>query len=212
MKKTLFTIVIAAALFIGYSGWSRMQAEEMAETAKDMKNVKTAVFSGGCFWCTESDFEKADGVIKAVSGYTGGNVANPGYEQVSAGGTGHVESVKVYYDPAKTSYRNLLDLFWRHVNPTDARGQFVDRGSQYRSVIWYAGEQQKKEAEASKKELEASRVFDKPIVTEILPLGPFYPAEEYHQDYYKKNPSATNFTGGIRGETSSWLRSGETGQ
>ena len=149
---------------------------------------KTAVFAGGCFWCTESDFEHVDGVVEAISGFTGGHVPNPTYKQVSSGGTGHVESVKVIYDPKKISYADLLEVFWRKVNPTDAGGQFVDRGSQYRSVIFYANEHQHQLAEASKKELAASGVFDKPIVTEILPLGPFYPAEEYHQNYYKKNP------------------------
>ncbi len=150
--------------------------------------TKSAVFAGGCFWCTESDFEKVPGVIDAISGYTGGNVANPSYEQVSAGGTGHVEAVKVIYDPTKVDYAALLDYFWHHVNPTDAGGQFVDRGSQYRSVIFYANEEEHRLAEASKQKLAASGRFDKPIVTEILPLGPFYAAEAYHQDYYKKNP------------------------
>jgi peptide methionine sulfoxide reductase msrA/msrB len=149
---------------------------------------QTAVFAGGCFWCTESDFEHVDGVIEAVSGYTGGHVPDPTYKQVSKGGTGHVESVKVIYDPKKISYQDLLEVFWRKVNPTDAGGQFVDRGYQYRSVIFYADEQQHQLAEASKKELAASGIFDKPIVTDILPLGPFYPAEDYHQNYYKRNP------------------------
>jgi peptide methionine sulfoxide reductase msrA/msrB len=155
-----------------------------AETQK----TQTAVFAGGCFWCTESDFEKVDGVIEVISGYTGGRTANPTYEQVSAGGTGHVEAVKVVYDPGKLTYAQLLQVFWRHVDPTDAGGQFVDRGSQYRSVIFYANDQERKLAEASKQSLAASGRFSKPIATEILPLGEFYPAEEYHQDYYKKNP------------------------
>ncbi|MCX5882991.1 MAG: peptide-methionine (R)-S-oxide reductase MsrB [Deltaproteobacteria bacterium] len=150
--------------------------------------TQTAVFAGGCFWCTESDFEKVPGVLDAVSGYTGGIVANPGYEQVSAGGTGHVEAVQVIYDPAKVTYEQLLDAFWRHMDPTDAGGQFVDRGSQYRGVIFYADDEQLREAEASKAALAASGQFDRPIVTEIRPLGPFYKAEDYHQDYYKKNP------------------------
>jgi peptide methionine sulfoxide reductase msrA/msrB len=169
----------------------RVTAQDNApETSMMEKGIqtKTAVFAGGCFWCTESDFEKVPGVLDAVSGYTGGVVANPTYEQVSAGGTGHVEAVQVIYDPAKVTYEQLLDAFWRHMDPTDAGGQFVDRGSQYRSVIFYAEEDQRREAEASKAALAASGQFDRPIVTEILPLGPFYKAEDYHQDYYKKNP------------------------
>lgn len=150
--------------------------------------TKTAVFAGGCFWCTESDFEKIEGVVDVVSGYTGGHVKNPTYKQVSAGGTGHVEAVKVVYDPAKVGYKDLLDVHWRHIDPTDGGGQFVDRGSQYRSVIFYADKTEKKLAEMSKNRLEKSDQFSKPIVTDILPLGDFYPAEEYHQDYYKKNP------------------------
>ncbi|WP_394700309.1 peptide-methionine (R)-S-oxide reductase MsrB [uncultured Desulfosarcina sp.] len=149
---------------------------------------RSAVFAGGCFWCTESDFEKLDGVIAVVSGYTGGQVTDPSYKQVSAGGTGHVEAIKVTYDPDRISYEALLDYFWRHVDPTDAGGQFVDRGSQYRSVIFYANEAERNAAEASKKALAASGQFDRPIVTDILPLGTFYEAEDYHQDYYKKNP------------------------
>lgn len=180
----VFTFTI---IFLGYQ-----QVNSMDKTEKSMKNntekTVTAVFAGGCFWCTESDFEKVDGVIDAISGYTGGHVKNPSYYQVSAGGTGHLESVKVIYDPSKVSYEQLLDYFWRHVDPTDPGGQFVDRGSQYRSAIFYANETQKRLAEKSKRQLEASGKFNKPIVTEILPLGKFYPAEDYHQDYYKKNP------------------------
>jgi peptide methionine sulfoxide reductase msrA/msrB len=134
---------------------------------------------------TESDFEKVDGVIEAISGYTGGHVANPTYKQVSKGVTGHVEAVEVVYDPAKLTYEKLLEVFWRHVDPTDGDGQFVDRGSQYRSVIFYANEKEHRSAEASKKTLAASGRFDKPIATDILPLSTFYPAEDYHQDYYR---------------------------
>lgn len=150
--------------------------------------TRTAVFAGGCFWCTESDFEKADGVIEVISGYIGGYLENPTYEAVSSGGSGHVEAVKVVYDPAVITYEHLLALYWRHVNPTDPGGQFVDRGSQYRSVIFYGDENERIAAQASKKRLDESGHFSDPIVTEILPLDIFYPAEEYHQDYYKKNP------------------------
>ena len=164
--------------------------DEMKKDAmeKQPANTRTAYFAGGCFWCTESDFEKVDGVVSVISGYTGGTVVDPTYKQVSGGGTGHIESVKVIYDPAKISYEQLLDVFWRHVDPTDPGGQFVDRGSQYRSAIFYADEQQRLAAEASKRKLAETGPFTKPIVTEILPLGAFYPAEAYHQDYYRRNP------------------------
>jgi len=150
--------------------------------------TEIATFAGGCFWCTESDFEKVPGVVKVISGYTGGKKENPTYEQVSSGTTGHVESIQVYYDPAKVTYEELLNWFWRHIDPTDSGGQFVDRGSQYRSVIFYHNEEQKRLAEKSKEELGKSGKFDKPIVTEIIPFTKFYAAEDYHQDYYKKNP------------------------
>ncbi len=192
--KTLIVAmaVVAAVVFSSHIVRSTESKEDQA--VKERPHMtETAVFAGGCFWCTESDFEKVDGVIDAISGYTGGTVTNPSYEQVSAGKSGHVEAVKVIYDPDKVSYARLLEVFWRHVDPTDRGGQFVDRGSQYRSVIFYSGEKQRELAEASKKELEQSGRFAKPIVTEILPLGPFYEAEGYHQDYYKKNPIRYNF-------------------
>jgi peptide methionine sulfoxide reductase msrA/msrB len=150
--------------------------------------IEIATFAGGCFWCTESDFEKLPGVVKVISGYTGGQKENPTYPEVSAGKTGHVEAVQVYYDPSKVTYTGLLDFFWRHIDPTDPGGQFVDRGSQYRSVIFYHDEVQKNLAEKSKEDLGKSGKFDKPIVTEVIKFTKFYEAEEYHQDYYKKNP------------------------
>jgi peptide methionine sulfoxide reductase msrA/msrB len=148
-------------------------------------NLRTATFAGGCFWCTEADFEKVDGVVEVISGHTGGSRKAPTYKEVSAGGTGHAEAIQVIYDPEKVSYKVLLDFFWRHVDPTDPGGQFVDRGSQYRSAIFYHDEEQKHLAEASKKELAKSGAFDKPIVTEIVKFEKFYRAEAYHQDYYK---------------------------
>ena len=151
-------------------------------------NLRTATFAGGCFWCTESDFEKVDGVVKVISGYTDGHTENPTYEEVSSGGSGHTEAIQVHYDPDKVSYEKLLDVFWRHVDPTDAGGQFVDRGSQYRSGIYYHNEAQWQAAQHAKATLEASGRFDRPVVTEIKAFERFYPAEEYHQDYYKKNP------------------------
>ena len=193
MKTLIIAIIVAAALLFGNDMVRSMDNKRDKSVNEQPQNTGTAVFAGGCFWCTESDFEKVDGVINAISGYTGGKVADPSYEQVSAGGTGHVEAVKVIYDPGKVSYAQLLEVFWRHIDPTDTGGQFVDRGSQYRSVIFYSGEEQRRMAAASKKALEQSGRFAKPIATEILPLGSFYEAEEYHQDYYKKNPIRYSF-------------------
>jgi peptide methionine sulfoxide reductase msrA/msrB len=188
MKTLSIACVVIAIVSFGFL-YARGKEQKM-EKSKTAQPGKTAegVFAAGCFWCTEADFEKVDGVIEALSGYTGGRVANPTYQQVSAGGTGHLEAVKVIYDPSKITYVQLLQVFWRHVNPTDAGGQFVDRGPQYRSAIFYANDQERQLAEASKEALGAGRRFEKPIVTEILLLGAFYPAEDYHQDYYQKNP------------------------
>jgi len=156
-------------------------------------HLEKATFAGGCFWCMTPPFEKLDGVTAVISGYTGGHTVNPTYEDVTSETTGHMESVEITYDPSKVSYEKLLDVFWRQINPTDAGGSFVDRGPSYKSAIFYHNEEQKKLAEKSKKELERSGRFDKPIVTEILPAGPFYRAEEYHQDYWKKNPVRYKF-------------------
>uniref|UniRef100_UPI003564FB91 peptide-methionine (S)-S-oxide reductase MsrA n=1 Tax=Desulfosarcina sp. TaxID=2027861 RepID=UPI003564FB91 len=197
MKNTIVAVLVLIAVFFGYQQVRSMDNEMEKPMDKMVENARTAVFAGGCFWCTESDFEKIDGVIEAVSGYTGGRMENPTYKQVSAGGTGHIEAIKVVYDPAKISYSQLLDILWRHIDPTDAGGQFVDRGDQYRSAIFYATDEERKIAEASKKALSASGRFDRPIVTDILPLGSFYEAEDYHQDYYKKNSIRYN-----------WYRSG----
>ncbi len=154
------------------------KATSETDTGKSGKNLQTAVFAGGCFWCIEADFEKSPGVVKVVSGYTGGQGENPTYEDYAR--KGHVEAVQVFFDQTKTSYKEMLDIFWRNIDPTDPGGQFVDRGLQYRSVIFYQNEEQKR--------LENSGRFAKPIATEIRPLTGFYPAEEYHQDYYKKYP------------------------
>ena len=147
----------------------------------------TAVFAGGCFWCVEADFDKLAGVLSTESGYAGGLLKNPTYEQVSAGGTGHAESVRVTYDPKKVNYETLLDYFWHHVDPTVKDQQFCDVGNQYRTAIFYQDDAQKRAAEASKAALEKSGKLAH-VYTEIAPAGMFYPAEEYHQDYYKKNP------------------------
>jgi peptide methionine sulfoxide reductase msrA/msrB len=155
---------------------------------KSELGLDTATFAGGCFWCTEEAFEKLDGVKRVVSGYSGGSVKNPSYEEVSNGTTGHLESVQIVYDPQIISYSELLDIFWRQIDPTDNGGSFVDRGSQYLSAILYHNESQKIIAEASKSELEKSKIFDKPIATRIIPFTLFFPAEEYHQQFCRKNP------------------------
>lgn len=147
-----------------------------------------AYFAGGCFWCMEEAFEKVDGVLSAVSGYMGGTLANPSYEQVSEGGTGHAESVEVTYDPVQVSYEKLLDAFWRNVDPLTPNAQFCDHGNQYRAAIFPSTPEEQKLAEASRTRLEESKKFHSPIVTQIVAATVFYPAEEYHQDFYKKNP------------------------
>src|SRR4030067_1803586 len=154
---------------------------------KDDVIARKATFAGGCFWCTEADFEKLPGVVKVISGYTGGTKENPTYEEVSSGTTEHVEAIQVYYDPSKITYEDLLDFFWKHIDPTDRGGQFVDRGQQYRSAIFYHDEEQKRLAEKSKEALDKSGRFSKTVVTEIIKFSKFYDAEGYHQDYYKKH-------------------------
>jgi peptide methionine sulfoxide reductase msrA/msrB len=147
-----------------------------------------ATFAGGCFWCMEHPFEELDGVTEVVSGYTGGYTENPTYREVCSGDTGHLEAVEIHYDPTTLSYETLLDVFWRQINPTDTGGQFVDRGSQYETAIFYHDEKQKSKAEKSRQELNSSGRFDRQVVTEIMKAGTFYPAEEYHQGYHKKCP------------------------
>jgi peptide-methionine (S)-S-oxide reductase len=148
----------------------------------------TATFAGGCFWCMQPPFEKIPGVLSTTVGYTGGHTKNPTYEDVSAGGTGHAESVQIVYDPNKISYEQLLDVFWHNVDPLTANAQFCDHGTQYHSAIFVHDDEQRRLAEASKQRLQASGRFDSPIVTEIVPASAFYPAEEYHQKYHEKNP------------------------
>lgn len=162
--------------------------EETIFMEKRNPQIEIATFAGGCFWCLEAEFEKLPGVIKVISGYSGGHKANPTYEEVSSGKTGHIEAVQVYYNPKKISYEELLKVFWRNIDPTDMGGQFVDRGPQYRTAIFYHNGEQRKSAEKSKAEIMKSGKFSKPIVTEIKKLTQFYEAEEYHQDYFKKEP------------------------
>lgn len=148
----------------------------------------TATFAGGCFWCMQPPFENLPGVLSTTVGYTGGHTKNPTYEDVSAGGTGHAESIQIVYDPNKISYEQLLDVFWHNVDPLTADGQFCDHGAQYRSAIFVHDDEQRRLAEASKQRLQASGRFDRPIVTEIVQASAFYPAEAYHQMYHEKNP------------------------
>jgi len=161
--------------------------------AASVQAQQKAIFAAGCFWCTEEAFEKVPGVVSAVSGYTGGTVKNPSYEQVSSGRTGHAEAVEVTFDPAKVTYEQLLDVFWVNHDPTVSNRQFCDSGSQYRPAIFYLNDEQKRLAEASKAKWDKMKPFKQPILTEITKAGPFYPAEDYHQDYYKKNPLQYRF-------------------
>jgi len=172
-------IVFFLAVLVGCT--TVKQAEKV-----DMTNMETFTLAGGCFWCMEAAFEELPGVVDVVSGYSGGNVENPTYREVTAGKTGHLEAVQVKFNPNKTSYKKLVDFFWQQIDPTDDTGQFVDKGSSYRTAIFYHDDTQKKIAEATKKALINSGRFDKPIVTEIRKFENFYEAEEYHQDYYKK--------------------------
>ena len=167
------------------------------ENKKDIKNTNSpnseiAIFAGGCFWCMQPPYDNLPGIISTTVGYIGGTEDNPTYEEVSTGETGHAEAVQIVFDSTKISYQELLHVFWRNIDPTNPLGQFADRGSQYRTAIFYKNEKQKKVAIQSKKELEQSGKFDKPIVTEIVPASRFYPAEDYHQEYYKNHPLRYN--------------------
>lgn len=171
------------------------QSDRAAErsAAPERPATATAVFAGGCFWCMEPPYDELPGVISTTSGYIGGRVANPTYEQVSAGGTGHIEAVLVRYDPRRIDYPALLDVFWRNIDPVAVNRQFCDAGPQYRSAIFYGNTRERQLAEAAKRALQQSGRFDRPIATEILPATTFYPAEGYHQDYYVKNPVRYKF-------------------
>ena len=172
--------------------WGCMEmvaAEQRVEPAKSPAGrTEIATFAGGCFWCMEGPFEALDGVLSVTAGYIGGTKEHPTYEEVSAGITGHAESIQIVYDPSKVSYQQLLDVFWRQIDPTTPNQQFADHGTQYRTAIFYHNEAQQRLAEASKQALTASGKFAHPLVTEIVPASRFYPAEDYHQDYYKKSP------------------------
>jgi peptide-methionine (S)-S-oxide reductase len=183
--------VLAAALTLMLGVQASTAAAPPAEAAA--AGTERAIFAGGCFWCMEPPYDALPGVISTTSGYVGGHVVNPTYEQVTRGTTGHAEAVEVVYDPAQVSYARLLEVFWRNVDPLAENRQFCDSGPQYRSGIFYLGDAQRALAEASRAELEASGRFDRPIATEITPAGTFYPAEAYHQDFYRKNPLRYRF-------------------
>ena len=174
--RSLVTLALAALTALAALGTTPSPAQERAK----------ATFAGGCFWCMEPPFDKLDGVISTTSGYTGGQKANPTYEEVSAGRTGHTEAVEIVYDPRKITYARLLEVFWRNIDPTTADRQFCDVGSQYRAAIFYHDDAQRRLAEQSKQAV--AQRLRRPVVTEVQPAAPFYLAEEYHQDYYKKNP------------------------
>jgi peptide methionine sulfoxide reductase msrA/msrB len=186
----LIKLLLSGIMIMSLFGCNNKDISANADEINAMQptNTETATFAGGCFWCMEAPFKKIDGVIDAISGYTGGQKSNPTYEDVSSGKSGHLEVIQISYDPAKISYEQLLNIFWRQIDPTDAGGSFVDRGPQYRSAIFYHTEEQKQTAEKSKSAIGTTGRYDNPIATEIIKYDKFYPAEEYHQDYYDKNP------------------------
>ena len=183
----ILVINILIYIFVMPAGCQKATDINPGKKLEMSSGLKTATFAGGCFWCLEADLEKIEGVNSVVSGYIGGTKPHPTYKQVCSGKTGHVEAVQIYYNPQKISYRQLLDIFWRHIDPTDPGGQFVDRGTQYRSAIFYHNKAQQEQAKISKKALQKSGRFQKPIATKIIKFTTFYQAEEYHQDFYKKN-------------------------
>lgn len=180
----LITRAVGALLFLATAA----AAQTAQAPAESGQKLEIATFASGCFWCTESDFDKVKGVVETTPGYMGGTTPNPTYQQVSSGGTGHAEVVQVKYDPTQVTYKQLLDVYWHNVDPLDKGGQFCDRGDQYRPAIFYHNEEQKRLAEESKAALEKSGRFSQPIVVEITAASTFTPAEDYHQDYYRKNP------------------------
>ena len=184
--------MLAAALLLAILAGRAPAADPEAGEPSEARRAE-AIFAGGCFWCMEPPYDEIEGVISTTSGYSGGHKENPTYKEVSAGGTGHTEVVRITYDPDKVGYEELLRVFWRNIDPTDAGGQFCDRGSQYRSAIFVQDETQKRLALESKRALEESDRIGSPIVTEIVDVKPFYPAEDYHQDYYRKNPIRYSF-------------------
>lgn len=191
----ILILIVLTGLVLYAGGAQEAPGESPAakSIAPDDPSLSTAVFAGGCFWCTEADFEKLDGVVEAVSGYAGGDEQNPTYNQVASGLTSHIESVKVYYDPEVVTYEELVDYHWRYMDPTDPDGQFVDRGPHYRTAVFYETEEQLEAAKRSRERLKESGVFEEEIVTEFIELDQFWVAEAYHQDYYLKNAERYNF-------------------
>ena len=189
MPQSRYRAVLAGVLLL--SAGLSLGTASLSRAAED--GLEVATFAGGCFWCVESDFDQVPGVVRTISGYTGGTLPDPTYKRVTAGGTGHREAVQIFYDPKRVSYAALVEIFWRSVDPTDGGGQFCDRGESYETAIFANSPEQKRLAEESKQALEMSAVLDRPIVTPIELAGPFYPAEGYHQDYYEKNPIRYNF-------------------
>jgi peptide-methionine (S)-S-oxide reductase len=188
MSIKLFIALFAAVILPGV-----VAAQQDMTSAPADARYEAAIFAGGCFWCVEADFDKVPGVVKTVSGYTGGHTKSPTYPDTSAGGTGHAESVEVTFDPAKISYKELVDHLWHNIDPTTPNRQFCDSGDQYRTAIFYNSPEQKRIAEQSLRELENTKPFKEPIVTEITQATTFYPAEDYHQDYHNKNPVRYKF-------------------
>ncbi len=186
MRRIFYGLIGALACLVVLNACANKEPE--AYVAPETGELAVATFAGGCFWCVEAGLEVVPGVQEVVSGYTGGHVVNPTYRQVSGGGTGHVEAVQVYYDPGVVTYEQLLDAFWRQIDPTDRKGQFSDRGSEYRPVIFVETEAQRTAVEKSRQALDESGRYRKPVVIEILPSTTFYIAEANHQDYYKRNP------------------------
>jgi peptide methionine sulfoxide reductase msrA/msrB len=183
----IILIIIISAMVMISSGMNKRSDTEINSNQPIKNEVKEMIFAGGCFWCMEYTFERLPGVYEVTSGYIGGNTKNPTYEQVCSGKTGHYEAVLIKYDPGKISYAHLLEVFWKNIDPTDPMGQFNDKGSQYRTAIFYLDEAQRELAEESKRRIEEAAIFDSPIATRILPAKEFYPAEDYHQNYYEKN-------------------------
>jgi len=188
MKKIVSHLAVVGALSLAYLTYTYAEQAKEAPATTSTNATKTAIFAGGCFWCIESDFEKLDGVHGAEAGYTGGSAETADYQTVSYTETGHFEAVEVEYDPQKVTYSELVEFFWRHIDPTDPRGQFCDKGSSYRSAIFYGDDEEKSVVEKSLANLKENKPFEEDIVTTISMAQPFYSAEDYHQDYYKKNP------------------------
>ncbi|GGB71510.1 MULTISPECIES: peptide-methionine (S)-S-oxide reductase MsrA [Henriciella] len=195
MKRSQTTLIAAiaggAAIATGFV-WNAM-AEQGGDTPTESTRLATAIFAGGCFWCVEADFDKVDGVVSTVSGYTGGSVENPTYKQVTYGDTGHYEAVKISYDPSRVTYEELVDHFFHTIDPTDPRGQFCDKGESYRTAVFVQSPEERDVAETEIKSIEEAGILPGPVVTKVLDASEFWPAEDYHQDYYRTTPVKYRF-------------------